>query len=214
MKPNNNEANWEPIAHYSKAIHLNPEDAGAYYLRGSLKSDLGDNRGAIADYNEAIRLNPSYADAYFDRGLTKSDLGDKQGKLSDLRQAAQIYLEQGNIEWHQNALKFIKVIEECEADYNEAIRLNPEDANAYYLRGSMKSDVGDNQGAIADYTKVIRLSPDHADAYLDRGLAKSDLGDKQGALADLMSAAQLYQDRGNAEWHQNALKFIKVIEKT
>jgi tetratricopeptide (TPR) repeat protein len=33
-----------------------------------LKSDLGDNKGAIADYTKAIEVNPQYAEAYYNRG--------------------------------------------------------------------------------------------------------------------------------------------------
>jgi tetratricopeptide (TPR) repeat protein len=81
------------------------------------------------------------------------------------------------------------------ADYNEAIRLNPNDAVAYYNRGNAKSDLGDNQGAIADYNEAIRLNPNDAEAYYNRGVVKSDLGDNQGAIADynLSSRSPYYQ---------------------
>ncbi|TRU85433.1 MAG: tetratricopeptide repeat protein, partial [Microcystis novacekii Mn_MB_F_20050700_S1D] len=54
------------------------------------------------------------------------------------------------------------------ADYNQAIKLNPDDANAYYNRGVAKYNLGDNQGAIADYNQAIKLKPDDAIAYYNR----------------------------------------------
>ncbi|MFZ4728522.1 MAG: tetratricopeptide repeat protein [Pseudanabaena sp.] len=77
------------------------------------------------------------------------------------------------------------------ADYNEAIRLNPNDANAYNKRGIVKSDLGDKQGAINDFNEAIRLDPNHAFAYNNRGIEKSDLGDKQGAINDSNEAIRL-----------------------
>ena len=49
-------------------------------------------------------------------------------------------------------------------DFDEAIRLKPDDAAAYNSRGSAKSNLGDKQGAIKDFDEAIRLKPDYADA--------------------------------------------------
>ena len=47
-------------------------------------------------------------------------------------------------------------------DYNKAIELKPDYADAYINRGNARSASGDPAGAIADYTKVIELQPDDA----------------------------------------------------
>ena len=51
------------------------------------------------------------------------------------------------------------------ADYNEAIRLNPEYVEAYYNRGITYNNKGDWDKSIADYNEAIRLNPDYAEAY-------------------------------------------------
>ena len=50
------------------------------------------------------------------------------------------------------------------ADFNQAIKLNPEDADAYYNRGLARFDLEDYQGAIADFTQAIQLNPDYVGA--------------------------------------------------
>ena len=43
------------------------------------------------------------------------------------------------------------------ADFNQAIKLNPDDAKAYYLRGAAKSKSGDYQAAINDLRQAAKL---------------------------------------------------------
>ncbi len=89
--------------------------------------------------------------------------------------------------------------------YTEAIRLNPNYADAYYNRGVVRNKSGDKQGAITDYNQAIGINPNHALAYNNRGFARSALGDKQGAITDYNQAIRInpnhalaYNNRGFA----------------
>ena len=42
-------------------------------------------------------------------------------------------------------------------DYNQAIQLNPNYANAYYNRGLAYQQLGENQRALADFREAARL---------------------------------------------------------
>ena len=87
------------------------------------------------------------------------------------------------------------------ADQNQAIKLNSDDAVAYYNNGVAKYKLGDNQGAITDFNQAIQINPDYANAYYDRGSAKSNLGDKQGAIKDYNQAIKLNPD--DADFYNN-----------
>ena len=50
------------------------------------------------------------------------------------------------------------------AAYTEAIRTNPDDAEAYFQRGDAYGMQGDYDKAIADFTEVIRLDPNYPEA--------------------------------------------------
>ena len=70
-------------------------------------------------------------------------------------------------------------------DYEQAIRLNPDNANAYNNRGIIYRIKGDYDRAIADYDEAIWLkSGNFPAAFYNRAFAYSDKGEYDDALAD------------------------------
>ena len=60
-------------------------------------------------------------------------------------------------------------------DYNMAIKINPNDAGAYFYRGFTYELKQNSEAALKDYDKAIELNPDHVDAYVYRaGMANRD----------------------------------------
>ena len=50
------------------------------------------------------------------------------------------------------------------ADLDQAIRLDPSDADAYVSRGSLHEELGNAAAARADYRSALKIAPNHADA--------------------------------------------------
>jgi len=76
----------------------------------------------------------------------------------------------------------------------QAIRVDPDDANAYLYRGRAyhcRNSSGDIERAIADFTESIRLAPQESEAYYSRALAYRDSGDAEKSAADDKSARDL-----------------------
>jgi Flp pilus assembly protein TadD len=61
------------------------------------------------------------------------------------------------------------------ANFNEAIRLHPDDATAFNSRGNAYAHKGNLYRAIADYNEAIRLKPNYATAFCNRGIARQKL---------------------------------------
>ena len=78
------------------------------------------------------------------------------------------------------------------AEYEQAIRLNPDHAAAYAGRGYALAGKGDEGAAIDDYIRAIRLDPNNLVAYARRGLAYERQGDAEKAAADFAQCARLY----------------------
>ena len=96
-------------------------------------------------------------------------------------------------------------LEKAIGQYDQAIRLNPQDAEAYINRGNAYAALGQLERAIQDFDEAIRLNPQYAEAYNNRGNAYDDLGQPQRAIKDYDEAIRLnpeyakaYYNRGNA----------------
>jgi tetratricopeptide (TPR) repeat protein len=76
-------------------------------------------------------------------------------------------------------------------DFNKAIELEPDNADAYGVRGSVELIKGELDGALADCNKAIELNPKDAPSYAIRGGVKYKKGDTNGAQADFKTAIEL-----------------------
>jgi tetratricopeptide (TPR) repeat protein len=88
---------------------------------------------------------------------------------------------------------------------NNAIKLQPDAADVYFIRATAYYDLGQPQLAIKDYNEAIRLKPDYASAYYHRGNAYASLRQYERASKDYNEAIRLepnyamaYYNRGNA----------------
>jgi tetratricopeptide (TPR) repeat protein len=121
-------------------------------------------------------------------------------------EAARYYqrgIERGQQRDYQSALQ----------DFNKAIELKPDYAEAYYRRGQAKGGLAKSRddvgGALRDYNKAILLKPDYAEAYYNRGVAKQAGADFVGAIADYSKVIELTPDYAPAYEHRGKLRKSK-----
>ncbi len=74
------------------------------------------------------------------------------------------------------------------ADFNEALRLDPKDANAHSALDLARHKKGKFDKAIATSEKAVRLDPKHAVTYYKRGIARQTRGEFDKAPADFNQA--------------------------
>lgn len=101
------------------------------------------------------------------------------------------------------------------ADYDMAIKLNPQDFFAFNNRGNTWRDKGDLDRAIADYGEAIRLDRDYATPYINRGLVYMRQKDYVRARADFNGALKTAPDKYNNSRgaHQMARKQLAALAK-
>jgi len=76
-------------------------------------------------------------------------------------------------------------------DFNQAIRLKPDCAEAFNNRGIAYYNLGHHARAIEDYNQAIRLKPDYAIAFSNRGRAHLQLGHPPQGCRDASTACNL-----------------------
>jgi tetratricopeptide (TPR) repeat protein len=76
-------------------------------------------------------------------------------------------------------------------DCNQAIRLNPNYANAFFNRSNAYRAKGQYDRAIEDFDQAIRLKPNYAKAFYNRGVSWGRKNDLQRALSDFKKFSEL-----------------------
>jgi hypothetical protein len=73
------------IASLTEVISSNPQDPGAYNMRGTAYGREGRHNDALADFNQALALNPSFYQALANRALVHRELGNDAQALATIR---------------------------------------------------------------------------------------------------------------------------------
>lgn len=77
------------------------------------------------------------------------------------------------------------------ADYNAAIKIDPNRPEAFHNRGRIWHHRRKFDIAIADYDRALALNPRYLNAYLSRAKAYEAMGERAKAAADLAQARQI-----------------------
>jgi tetratricopeptide (TPR) repeat protein len=91
--------------------------------------------------------------------------------------------------------------------YKQALKIEPDFAEAYCNMGIALKNKGDLDAAIDSYQKALKIKPDFADAYYNMGIALRDRGDLEAALGSYQQAIKIKPD--SAEAHCNMSIVLK-----
>jgi len=87
-----------------------------------------------------------------------------------------------------------KELEQAIADFTQALKINSEDAFAYYNRGVAYYKKGELDKAITDFTQALKINSEYAIAYDNRGVAYYKKGELDQAIADYNRALNIYPE--------------------
>lgn len=99
------------------------------------------------------------------------------------------------------------------ANFDQVLRLDPQNVKAYFNRGFAYYNLENYQKAIEDYGKAIEINPSDAEAFYNRGLAYSNLDSDKAAIQDFEKAGQLYQQQGQLDGYKDAQERIKELKQ-
>lgn len=156
--------------------------------------------GALDDINASLAVDDIAS------GLAARGRGDQSGAIKRFSQAIESGgLDKANLAVaHNNRGNAYDDQDQPDLalkDFDEAIRLDPRLAEAYYNRAFVLYRLGRVQEALADLDKVVQLAPNLPSAYYNRSVVLESLGHKSRAIADLQQALSL--DPVNAKYRDN-----------
>jgi tetratricopeptide (TPR) repeat protein len=105
-----------------------------------------------------------------------------------------------------------KKYQEAIADFNQVLKLEPDNTFAYFGRGLSNFSLENYHTAKKDFDQALEISPNFAYGYYFRGITLMNLRDKAGAIADLRQASILFTQEGELELAQRADNAIEEIQ--
>ncbi|MBK8368777.1 MAG: tetratricopeptide repeat protein [Bacteroidetes bacterium] len=146
------------VLDYDKAFELDPASTEAIYMRALSKGNLGNAEGAIDDYTTLLKMVPNDADAYCNRGDERSKLKDYEGALMDYETAIKLDPKKSNYHINLGVLYMnTKKLGAADTAFTRAIEIDPTNGGAFYDRGLVKVELGQNDLACADFKKALAL---------------------------------------------------------
>jgi tetratricopeptide (TPR) repeat protein len=79
------------------------------------------------------------------------------------------------------------------------------------VRGMVRAELGERDGAAADYNRALELKTDYADAYYNRGRNTYFLGDRDGARRDMQRALELNLEQGEEEQAEEVRRNLALL---
>lgn len=143
-----------------RALELAPEDPAVHAARG--RSLLGSRHAAeaLAELNEAVRLAPEDPRALTARGTAQVELGQFEPAIADFTAALERAPSAKVYSLRADALARHGKLDAALADFNEAVRLEPEQAYGYYARANLQHHLGSYVEQRRDLAKALRFRPD------------------------------------------------------
>jgi tetratricopeptide (TPR) repeat protein len=143
------------------ALRSDPAHLGAHRLRADTLMALNRGPEALADFDRYLRQEPSDPAAYRQRGFERAKQGDQPGAIADYTRALEI--EPGSA--GTRARRGWALLDSREAtrqalrDFEEALRLEPNNGELYNGRGYARVLLGQYRDGVADAETALERGP-------------------------------------------------------
>ena len=140
-----------------------------HFQNGITKHKQQDYKGAIKDYDKVIKEDKTNTDAFYNRGSCELALKDFKSALKDFTKAIEIdpnYVKA----YYSRATVLVSQEKHLEAlpDLDKTIELEPTTPNALTLRGQIRAQSGNKEGACEDFNQAKQNGDKQADKYLSQ----------------------------------------------
>ncbi len=185
------------IEDLNRILKINDKVGELWLWRGAAYDGKSETEKAKADLKEAIARDPKIADRL------KGSRYDTQNPVENVALAPTPQKEDvkrvppGTALDHKNAGNVLRGKNDMGgalAEYNMALMIDPNFADALNNRAGVYKDRGELDLALADFNRAIASDPKHRVAYLNRAGVWWDLGETAKQMADYESAIQFAEN--------------------
>lgn len=192
-----NKGDWDrAIADFTMTIKVDPRYHEGWGDRGIAYYKKNDIARALKDLDEAIRLDPKYVKALYNRGVVYQGKNDYDRAIADYSRALDAEPQHSSALYNRCLARTIanRDLPLALGDCDQALRLAPDEAGRFNVRGTLFIKLSRFDDAIADYDSALKIASQSAFALYGRGIAKRLKGDAAGAEADIAAAKALESD--------------------
>jgi serine/threonine protein kinase/tetratricopeptide (TPR) repeat protein len=148
----------QALAACEAALKIDPDYLDALRLRVELHRSLKHDHDVIRSCNDLLVRDRPSATLYELRGLARENLRDFQGAIEDLTLAIALHPGHAPSLARRGALYLVTdALRSALRDFQEAIRLDASNADAYLGRGLALAALGQHREAVADAVKAMGL---------------------------------------------------------
>jgi tetratricopeptide (TPR) repeat protein len=155
----------EALAHFRRAVELQPGFAKAQYNLGAALREKGQSDEAIVHLQRAVEIEPHYVEARNSLARALGQEGEWDRAMEHLERSLEIDPDQAeahnnlaNVLWQKGRLR------QAAAEYEKALALHPDYAAAHFNLGEVLREEGETREAIAHYRRALEIRPDFAPA--------------------------------------------------
>jgi tetratricopeptide (TPR) repeat protein len=147
------------ISDFTTSLKFSPTNAETYFFRGNAYYESGNRSAAIADLSRSIQLDRQAASTYLLRGVARTENNEVKQAIADFDTALKLDPRLAATVLANRGVAKFKLADRrgAIADFDRAISLDKEIPKAYYHRGLLKAQSGNNSGAIADLQAAAAL---------------------------------------------------------
>lgn len=174
------------IEYYNSYIPTHQPRAIDYFGRAMDFLTIRNYGNAINDFTKAIDLKPDFEMAYLMRAVARY-----QKMIADRDDAGAPAVADNPQDFAPANTIVRNTIRDIIADFDKVIELSPRNPFAYFNKGVVLAESGDNTSALSSFAKAVELKPDFGEAYYNRGYIYMQLGQRQKGADDLSKAGEL-----------------------
>jgi protein O-mannosyl-transferase len=185
----------EAIAHFQKALEIQPDFAMAHNNLGNALLAKGQTDEAIAHFQKALEIQPDDATAHNNLGNVLLQSGRADDAIHHFEKALAARPDYAWAHYNLgNALLARGRRDEAVAHFQKALEIKPDLVEAQINLGNVLFLKGQVNEAIAHFRSALELRPDHAEGHNNLGYALVRIGQVREAMAHYQMALKIQPD--------------------